>query len=185
MDLKKWLLTKIEDIKNKEMNSKNINIIIRTRLSKLSYLKNISNLLLTDHKNLSQINIEELLEIISKYNSHNLDIEEIEKLAVKTQTNTLNDYDQMVYTSLINQILISIKCLNDDIDNLLKDREILVSKYSGQSKYSKLLNKINGKNGLIIEHDILEEMLNDSRISSEDKLSNMEYVLNYNESFIN
>ena len=53
MDLKKWLLTKIEDIKNKEMNSKNINIIIRTRLSKLSYLKNISNLLLTDHKNLS------------------------------------------------------------------------------------------------------------------------------------
>ncbi len=185
MDLKKWLLTKIEDIKNKEMNSKNINIIIRTRLSKLSYLKNISNLLLTDHKNLSQINIEELLEIISKYNSHNLDIEEIEKLAIKTQTNTLNDYDQMVYTSLINQILISIKCLNDDIDNLLKDREILVSKYSGQSKYSKLLNKINGKNGLIIEHDILEEMLNDSRISSEDKLSNMEYVLNYNESFIN
>ena len=128
MDLKKWLLTKIEDIKNKEMNSKNINIIIRTRLSKLSYLKNISNLLLTDHKNLSQINIEELLEIISKYNSHNLDIEEIEKLAIKTQTNTLNDYDQMVYTSLINQILISIKCLNDDIDNLLKDREILVSK---------------------------------------------------------
>ncbi len=185
MDFKKWLLTKIEDIKNKEMNSKNINIIIRTRLSKLSYLKNISNLLLTDHKNLSQINIEELLEIISKYNSHNLDIEEIEKLAVKTQTNTLNDYDQMVYTSLINQILISIKCLNDDIDNLLKDREILVSKYSGPSKYSKLLNKINGKNGLIIEHDILEEMLNDSRISSEDKLSNMEYVLNYNESFIN
>ena len=185
MDLKKWLLTKIEDIKNKEMNSKNINIIIRTRLSKLSYLKNISNLLLTDHKNLSQINIEELLEIISKYNSHNLDIEEIEKLAIKTQTNTLNDYDQMVYTSLINQILISIKCLNDDIDNLLKDREILVSKYSGQSKYSKLLNKINGKNGLIIEHDILEEMLNDSRVSSEDKLSNMEYVLNYNESFIN
>lgn len=185
MDLKKWLLTKIEDIKNKEMNSKNINIIIRTRLSKLSYLKNISNLLLTDHKNLSQINIEELLEIISKYNSHNLDIEEIEKLAIKTQTNTLNDYDQMVYTSLINQILISIKCLNDDIDNLLKDREILVSKYSCPSKYSKLLNKINGKNGLIIEHDILEEMLNDSRISSEDKLSNMEYVLNYNESFIN
>lgn len=185
MDFKKWLLTKIEDIKNKEMNSKNINIIIRTRLSKLSYLKNISNLLLTDHKNLSQINIEELLEIISKYNSHNLDREEIEKMANKTQTNTLNDYDQMVYTSLLNQILLSIKCLNDDIDNLLKDREILVSKYSSPSKYTKLLNKINSKKGLIIEHDILEEMLNDSRISSEDKLSNMEYVLNYNESFIN
>lgn len=185
MDLKKWLLTKIEDIKNKEMNSKNINIIIRTRLSKLSYLKNISNLLLTDHKNLSQINVEELLEIISKYNSHNLDIEEVEKIVNKVQINTLNDYDQMVYTSLLNQILLSIKCLNDDIDNLLKDREILASKYSGPSKYTKLLNKINSKNGLIIEHDILEEMLNDSRISSEDKLSNMEYVLNYNESFIN
>lgn len=185
MDLKKWLLIKIEDIKNKEMNSKNINIIIRTRLSKLSYLKNISNLLLTDHKNLSQINVEELLEIISKYNSHNLDIEEVEKIVNKVQINTLNDYDQMVYTSLLNQILLSIKCLNDDIDNLLKDREILASKYSGPSKYTKLLNKINSKNGLIIEHDILEEMLNDSRISSEDKLSNMEYVLNYNESFIN
>ena len=185
MNLKDWLSTKVEDIKVKEVNSKNINIIIRTRLSKLSYLKNISNLLLTDHKNLSQINIEELLEVISKYNSHNLDVNEIEKLATKSQTNTLNDYDQMVYTTLLNQILVAIKCLNDDIDNLLKDREILLSKYNSTNKYTKLLNKINSKEGLIIEHDILEEMLNDSRISSEDKLSNMEYVLNYNESLIN
>ena len=91
----------------------------------------------------------------------------------------------MVYTTLLNQILVAIKCLNDDIDNLLKDREILLSKYNITNKYTKLLNKINGKNGLIIEHDILEEMLNDGRVSSEDKLSNMKYVLNYNESFIN
>ena len=91
----------------------------------------------------------------------------------------------MVYTNLLNQILVAIKCLNDDIDNLLKDREILLSKYNITNKYTKLLNKINSKDGLIIEHDILEEMLNDGRVSSEDKLSNMKYVLNYNESFIN
>ena len=84
----------------------------------------------------------------------------------------MNDYDK--YDE---QIL--------SLDNLLKDREILLSKYNITNKYTKLLNKINGKNGLIIEHDILEEMLNDDRVSSEDKLSNMKYVLNYNESFIN
>lgn len=185
MDLKIWLLTKIQDIKNKEKNSKNIDIIIQTKLSKLSYLKNISNQLLTNHKNLSQINTGELLDVISKYSSHKLDTVEIERLTQKTMTSTLDNYDQILYTSLLNQILTAIKYINDDIDNLLKDREILSTKYNNTSKYAKLLNKINSKKGLIIEHDILEEMLNDSRISSEDKLSNMEYVLNYNENFIN
>ena len=185
MDLKNWLLTKIEDAKYKEVNSKNINTVIQTKLSKISYLKNISNLLLANHKNLSQINISELLDIVSKYNSHKLSLTEIENLANKVQTNTLDNYDQILYTSLLNQILVSMKYLDEDIDNLLKDREILFSKYNSTNKYTKLLNKINSKTGLIIEHDILEEMLNDSRVSSKDKLSNMEYVLSYNESLIN
>lgn len=185
MDLKNWLLTKIEDAKYKEVNSKNINTVIQTKLSKISYLKNISNLLLANHKNLSQINISELLDIVSKYNSHKLSLTEIENLANKVQTNTLDNYDQILYTSLLNQILVAMKYLDEDIDNLLKDREILFSKYNSTNKYTKLLNKINSKTGLIIEHDILEEMLNDSRVSSKDKLSNMEYVLSYNESLIN
>lgn len=184
MNLKKWLLTKIEDIKNKEMSSKNIETIIQTRLDKLSYLKNISNLLLTSPNNLSKIDIEKLKDTISKYNNYKIPKEEIENLTNKTQLGTLDNNEQKIYNILLNQVLISIKHIQDDINNLTKDKEILSTKYN-INKYIKLLNKLDNKTELIKEYDILEEMLNDNRINSEDKLSNMEYVLNYNESIIN
>lgn len=184
MNLKKWLLTKIEDIKNKEMNSKNIEAIIQTRLDKLSYLKNISNLLLTSPNNLSKIDIEKLNDTISKYNNYKISKEEIESLTNKTQLGTLDNNEQKIYNILLNQVLISIKHIQDDINNLTKDKKILSTKYN-TNKYIKLLNKLDNKTELIKEYDILEEMLNDNRINSEDKLSNMEYVLNYNESIIN
>lgn len=184
MNLKKWLLTKIEDIKNKEMNSKNIEAIIQTRLDKLSYLKNISNLLLTSPNNLSKIDIEKLNDTISKYNNYKISKEEIESLTNKTQLGTLDNNEQKIYNILLNQVLISIKQIQDDINNLTKDQEVLSSKYN-TNKYIKLLTKIDNKKEPIVEHDILEEMLNDNTIDSKEKLSNMEYVLAYNESIIN
>lgn len=186
MNFKEWLLSKIEDNKNKEINSKNINTIIKTRLDKLSYLENISNLLLTNHNNLSLVDTDKLLDTISKYNSYKLNNEEISTLKRNTITNhELTNYEQILYTTLINQILISIKYVKEDINNLLKDKKILSTKYNNTDKYYLLLNKINNRKELIKENDILEEMLSDTRINSRDKLSNMEYILRYNESIIN